>query len=74
MAVVAEIILVELQGSIKQVAWAETIRLKRIAAFRRTGHAGVTQLAGIAKAKRWINHREQADDGLVSRCPAVSLS
>ena len=74
MAVVAEITLVALDGSAKQVAWAETIRVKRIAALRRTGHGGVAQLAGIAEAKWWIDHRDLADDGLLSRCPVMGLS
>lgn len=73
-AVVAEITLIELSGSAKQVAWAGTIRVKRIAALCRTGHEGVALLAGIADAKWWIDHRDLTDDNLLARCPALLLS
>ncbi len=73
-AIVGEIGLVELQGSPKQVAWAETIRVKRIAALHRTGCGGGAPLAGIAEAKWWIDHREMTDDGLLARCPVFVLS
>ena len=74
MAIVGDLALVELQGSPKQVAWAGTIRVKRIAALHRVGGEGGTRLAGIAEAKWWIDHREMTDDVLLARCPVFVLS
>lgn len=73
-AIVGDLALVELQGSPKQVAWAETIRVKRIAALHHTGCEAVTRLAGITEAKWWIDHRELPDDSLLARCPVFVLS
>ncbi|MDX3911676.1 MAG: hypothetical protein QHC67_18015 [Sphingobium sp.] len=68
-AIVAELTFVGLQGTPKQVAWAETIRVERIAAFCRRGHEGTDRLAAVADAKWWIDHRDSPDDGLLARCP-----
>jgi hypothetical protein len=68
-AIVAGLTLVSLQGTPKQVAWAETVRVKRIAQLCRRGHEGVDRLAAVADAKWWIDHRDAPDDGLLARCP-----
>lgn len=63
-----------LEGSPRQVAWAETIRVKRIATLRRKGHNEVGRLAAVAEAKWWIDHREAPDERLLSLCPVASMA
>lgn len=61
-----ELGLVPLEGSPKQIAWAETIRAKRIAVLRQSNDEAVMVVARIADAKWWIERRSDADDGLVA--------
>lgn len=61
-----ELGLVPLEGSPKQIAWAETIRAKRISVLQRNNDEAVIVVARIADAKWWIERRSDADDGLVA--------
>ncbi|WP_267381480.1 MULTISPECIES: hypothetical protein [unclassified Sphingomonas] len=46
-----------LTGSDRQVAWAATIRLERLAALHRTLPARTAAFAPVTDAKWWIDHR-----------------
>lgn len=71
--IIAELVLAGLQGSPKQIAWADGIRAKRVAALHRQGHQGVLMLAAVAEAKWWIDHRDAPDDALLALCPVAPL-
>ena len=62
--------LAPLVGSPKQIAWAETIRAKRLAALQRDNSETVMIIARITDAKWWIDHRSDTDDGLVASARA----
>ncbi|WP_454887267.1 hypothetical protein [Sphingomonas oryzagri] len=57
--------LASLEGSDKQVSWAETIRARRIAALIKAA-GDVAPLAGRRDAKWWIDHRDAADAELLA--------
>ncbi len=57
-----------LRGSPKQVAWAETIRAKRLAALVRAGGDGADRLAAVDEARWWIDHRAEPVEQLLTRC------
>ena len=46
-----------LSGSDRQVSWAATIRLERLAALHRKDPAAVHRFTTIGDAKWWIDHR-----------------
>lgn len=69
--IIAELVFASLQGSAKQIAWAEGIRTKRISALQRRGHGGVNLLAAVVEAKWWIDYRDVPDDQLLSLCPVA---
>lgn len=54
-----------LTGSEKQVSWAETIRVERLAALHRASPTAVSGFATILEAKWWIDNRT-ADLGKLS--------
>ena len=56
-AALAGIDLPALAGSDKQVSWATTIRVERLAALLRKDPEAVQRFAAIAEAKWWIDHR-----------------
>lgn len=64
-ALLLELPLALLEGSDKQVSWAETIRAKRIAALIKA-NGGVAPLAAQRQAKWWIDHRDAADAELLA--------
>ncbi|MBI0533016.1 hypothetical protein [Sphingomonas sp. TX0522] len=67
---IADLTLVPLTGSEKQVVWAETLRTKRIAAVRKRSPTAADRLASIADAKWWIDNRLVPDATfLVSALP-----
>lgn len=53
--------LVALQGSGKQIAWAETIRAKRLATLQRRDVQAARIPARFADAKWWIEQRSASD-------------
>ena len=61
-----ELGLASLQGSPKQIAWAETIRIKRLSKLGPRDSDAVTLVARITDAKWWIDRRSDADAGLVA--------
>ncbi|MBE7186450.1 MAG: hypothetical protein INR68_18820 [Methylobacterium mesophilicum] len=65
-AAIADLALVPLTGSEKQVAWAETLRTKRIAAVRKRSPKTVECLASIADAKWWIDNRRVPDATIIA--------
>ena len=65
-AAALELGLAALEGNPKQIAWAETIRAKRLAALQRGNGETVMIVARITDAKWWIDHRSDADDGLIA--------
>ena len=69
-AAALELGLASLEGSPKQIAWAETILAKRITALQRGNSETVMIVARITDAKWWIDHRSDADDGLVASARA----
>lgn len=64
-ALLLDLPLAPLEGSDKQVSWADTIRAKRIAALHKAG-ADVAALAAQRQAKWWIDHRDAADGDLLA--------
>ena len=60
-----ELGLVALEGSPKQIAWAETIRAKRISVLQRSDDKAVMVVAQITDAKWWIERRSDTDDNLI---------
>lgn len=71
--IIAELVLASLQGSPKQIAWAEGIRTKRISALQRRRHGGVNLVAAVVEAKWWIDYRNAPDGQLLSLCPVASI-
>ncbi len=53
----AQIELPPLTGSEKQVSWAETIRIERLAMLHRANSEAVTGFVAIVEAKWWIDNR-----------------
>ena len=69
----AELGLATLHGSPKQIAWAETIRIKRLSKLGPS--EAVALVARITDAKWWIDRRSDGDDGLVASAVAfLSIS
>lgn len=69
-ALLLDLPLAPLEGSAKQVSWADTIRAKRMAALVKTG-TDVAPLAGRCDAKWWIDHRDAADAELLALAGAA---
>lgn len=69
-AALADLALLPLTGSEKQVAWATSIRAERLAALRRKDPSAVASFAGIAEAKWWIDHR---GDDLMATIQRIEL-
>lgn len=69
-AAIADLTLLPLAGSERQVSWATAIRAKRIALLRTSAGLDTPEtglaLLGITDAKWWIDHRDQADDELLA--------
>lgn len=61
-----ELIMCQLSGSIKQIQWAETIRVTRLAKLCRSNRFGLNRLAEVPDAKWWIDHRSVDDKTLMS--------
>jgi hypothetical protein len=57
--------LCQLTGSIKQIEWAETIRVTRLAKLCRTKQIAAVHLADVPEAKWWIDHRSVDDKALI---------
>lgn len=66
-ALIATLIVADLAGSPKQIAWAATIRAARLARLQRAGSDGIAQLACISDAKWWIDTRNTDDIALLAR-------
>lgn len=70
-AAIAHLGLPELVGSDRQVSWATTIRMKRLAAIMTTsstdGGAGHQACVAVADAKWWIDHRDLTDADLLAK-------
>ena len=69
-ATLAEVALPDLAGSDRQVAWAVSIRLERLALLQRTTPGRVPDFVAIVDAKWWIDHRGLDLGGL----PSASLA
>ena len=65
-AAIAGLTLAALEGSAKQVAWAETIRAKRLAALQRTHKAAAESMAHVSDARWWIEQRSVPDSALIT--------
>ena len=65
---------VMLQGSDKQVSWAEKVRAKRIAILIRAGAdaAAIRALAAQTQAKWWIDKRDVSDIDLIAMAAALA--
>jgi len=55
-----------LSGSPRQVAWADDIRLEKLAALRWAAPAAVGPAAAVADARWWIDHRSASTTALVA--------
>ena len=70
-AAIAHLDLPELVGSDRQVSWATTIRMKRLAAMVATSStdgADVNQACiAVTDAKWWIDHRDLTDTDLLAK-------
>ena len=65
---IADLTIVVLTGSERQVAWAETIRATKIAALRGAIElVDLQRLCGISDARWWINRRSTAAPQLVEQ-------
>jgi hypothetical protein len=64
--VVLDLGLGELQGSPKQIAWAETIRAKRLSVLERRDRDAVMIVARITDAKWWIERRSDSDAVIIA--------
>jgi hypothetical protein len=62
-----------LQGSSKQIAWAETIRAKRLSVLQCCDRDAATFLAGIVDAKWWIDRRSEPDAVIIASAAAQVL-
>lgn len=56
-AMLAAITLPALTGSEKQITWAETIRIERLAVLHRANPKAVADFVAIIEAKWWIDNR-----------------
>lgn len=56
-ATLAGVVLPDLAGSDRQVAWASTIRLEKLAALYRSAPARVAFFVSVTDAKWWIDNR-----------------
>lgn len=56
-ATLAEVVLPDLIGSDRQIAWAVSIRLEQLAVLQRTMPSRVPAFVAIVDAKWWIDHR-----------------
>jgi hypothetical protein len=61
-----------LRGSPKQVAWAETIRAKRLAALHRHDRQAAMSIAAVSDAKWWIDRRSEPDAILLASALSTS--
>lgn len=52
-------------GSVRQVAWATTIRAGRLAAMLRSDVSDLACVSVVTAAKWWIDHRDEADAALL---------
>ena len=70
-AAIAHLDLPELVGSDRQVSWATTIRMKRLAAIMAGSSAdgadGHQACIAVTDAKWWIDHRDLTDTDLVAK-------
>lgn len=68
-ATIAHLVLPPLTGSERQVSWAETIRINRLAALVATPHTTTNADCGLClriyDAKWWIDHRDLSNTDLV---------
>ena len=53
----ADMQLPSLTGSPRQIAWADGLRLEKLAALRRSVPTALDQAAAITDARWWIDHR-----------------
>ena len=60
-ALIANLMVADLEGSPKQIAWAVTIRTARLARLQRAGSDGISQLSSVSDAKWWIDTRNTDD-------------
>ncbi|WP_242154828.1 hypothetical protein [Sphingomonas sp. BAUL-RG-20F-R05-02] len=74
-AAIAHLALSPLIGSDRQIAWASTIRAKRLAAMISATSPGdpadYRACLHVTDAKWWIDHRELSDAGLIAEAGAV---
>ena len=63
-----------LQGSPKQIAWADTIRAKRLLALHRRDREAAASIAQIADAKWWIDKRSDSDAVIIASAAAHSAT
>jgi hypothetical protein len=63
---ILEVGLASLEGSPKQIAWAETIRAKRLSVLSRSDSGTVMIVARVTDAKWWIDRRSDPDDVLIA--------
>jgi hypothetical protein len=75
---IAHLDLVALTGSDRQVAWASTIRAKRLAAIIAaappTGPTDPQACCFITDAKWWIDHRDLSDADLLAKAEAFATA
>lgn len=57
-ATLVGVVLPDLAGSDRQIAWAVSIRLERLAVLQRTVPSRVPAFVAIVDAKWWIDHRD----------------
>lgn len=65
LAAVEHLDLPELTGSVRQVAWATTIRAGRLAAMLRSDVSDLACVSVVTAANWWIDHRDEADAALL---------
>lgn len=71
LAAVEHLGLPELTGSMRQVAWATTIRARRLAAMLRSNVSDTACLSGVTDTKWWIDHQHEADAALLVLAAAL---
>ena len=68
---VQELGLAALQGSPKQIAWAETIRAKRLSALRQHDSEAALAVAQVTDARWWIDRRSEPDAVMITSAQAM---
>ena len=63
--------LAALQGSPKQIAWAETIRVKRLPALRQHDSEAALAVAQVTDARWWIDRRSEPDTVMITSAQAM---